>query len=83
MVERLNSTISQFLKKINKNEDWTNQLHHFIKGYRFSPHSQTKESPYYLLFKTDPRLPIEKKLKSIQIGNSKISELVNERLRKI
>ena len=63
LVERFNRTLitclSIYMKQKN---DWHVFLPYILFAYRTSPHASTKESPYYLLFGRDPKLPTAEKL---------------------
>ena len=40
-------------------KDWDKQLRYVLFAYRASVQESTKESPFYLLYGRDPRLPSE------------------------
>ena len=61
LVERFNSTLINMLSKCaEKNgKDWDKQLPYVLFAYRATLQESTKESPFYLLYGRDPRLPSE------------------------
>ena len=61
LVERFNSTLINMLSKCAKKngKDWDKQLPYVLFAYRASVQASTKESPFYLLYGRDPRLPSE------------------------
>lgn len=61
LVERFNRTLTEMLSKtVEKNgKDWDQKLPYVLFAYRSSPQSSTKESPFFLLYGRDPKLPIE------------------------
>ena len=61
LVERFNSTLINMLSKCaEKNgKDWDKQLPYVLFAYRATIQESTKESPFYLLYGRDPRLPSE------------------------
>ena len=40
-------------------KDWDTHLSAVLFGYRVSPHDTTGESPFYLLYGREPRLPVD------------------------
>lgn len=61
LVERFNRTLTDMLaKKVKKNgRDWDVQLPYVLFAYRASMQESTRESPFFLLYGRDPRLPTE------------------------
>ena len=61
LVERFNRTLLGMLSKTAKQNgnDWDNCLPFILFGYRSSPQTSTGESPSYLLYGKDPKLPTE------------------------
>lgn len=61
LVERLNRTpIGMLSKSVSKHgRDWDERLPYLLFAYRVSVHQSTKESPLFLLYERDPRLPTE------------------------
>ena len=61
LVERFNSVISQSLSmyvSANK-KDWGEFLPSILFAYRTSPQATTGDSPFYLLYGREPRLPVD------------------------
>ena len=61
LVERYNCTLLDMLSKTAKQngKDWDNCLPFILFAYRSSPQTSTGESPFYLLYGRDPKLPTE------------------------
>lgn len=61
LVERFNRTLTKMLsKKVETSgKDWDVHLPFVLFAYRASLQESTKESPFYLLYGHDPRLPTE------------------------
>lgn len=61
LVEQFNRTLTDMLaKKVKKNgRDWDVQLPYVLFAYRASMQESTRESPFFLLYGRDPRLPTE------------------------
>lgn len=61
LVERLNSTLCQTLSMfVSKNQkDWDIFTPAALFAFRTSPSESTGESPFYLLYGREPRLPME------------------------
>ena len=61
LVERfmapLNTMIVSFTSDHQK--DWDLYLQHVLFAYNTTPHTEIKETPYYLVFGRDPRLPTD------------------------
>ena len=74
LVERFNRTLTGMLsKKVeNSGKDWDAQLPYVLFAYRVSMQESTKESPFYLLYGRDPRLPTE-----LDFGVSTIRQVLN------
>ena len=63
LVEKFNSTlISMISKSSTRSDDWDERLPFLLFAYRVSAQESTKESPFYLLFGRNPRLPTESTL---------------------
>ena len=62
LVERFNRTlISMLAKTVQKQgRDWDEHLPYVLYAYRTSVQESTKESPFYLLYGRDARLPTDK-----------------------
>ena len=65
LVERLNSTLSNILKKfIDKNQkDWSRYLDYAMYAYNTSEHAATGMTPYFLLFGLHPPVLIDRWLR--------------------
>ena len=59
LTERFNRTLTDMLaKRVEKNgKDWDTHLPFVLFAYRASTQESTKESPFYLMYGRDPRLP--------------------------
>ena len=66
LVENFNRTLRAMLAKHSKQfgMDWDKHLQHLLFAYRTKPHDSTDESPFYLLYGRDARLPTESTLQS-------------------
>lgn len=61
LVERFNRTLIDMLAKTvdRRGRDWDTQLPYVLFAYRASLQESTRESPFFLLYGRDPRLPTE------------------------
>ncbi len=61
LVERFNRTLTNMLsKRVERNgKDWEAQLPFVLFAYRASLQESTRESPFFLMYGRDPRLPTE------------------------
>ena len=68
-VERFNRTIITMLSKCVKKHgrDWDAHLPYLLFAYRVSVQESTKESPFFLLYGRDPRIPTETALSIIPL----------------
>ena len=59
LVERYNRTLTGMLAKTAEKEgpEWDKRLPYVLFAYRASQQSSTRESPFYLVYGRDPRLP--------------------------
>ena len=59
LVERFNRTLKLMLAKLveNKGHDWDRLLGPVLFSYRTTPHSSTTETPFFLLYGRDAKLP--------------------------
>ena len=64
LVERFNGTLAEGLSMYvsGNQKDWDRHLPLVLFAYRVSPHASTRESPFYLLYGREPRLPIDASL---------------------
>ena len=64
LVERYNRTVTSMLAKTVAKEgaEWDDQLPYVLFAYRASQQASTQESPFYLLYGRDPRLPVPEAL---------------------
>ena len=64
MTEWFNQTLSRCLAKvINVDQsDWDSKIDTVLMGYRASWQASTKQSPYYMLYQQEMRLPIDAEL---------------------
>lgn len=60
LVERFNRTLIAMLAKTTCKEgpEWDEHLPYVLFAYRASQQTSTQESPFYLLYDRDPRLPV-------------------------
>ena len=61
LVERFNRTLTSMLAKTvqKQGRDWDEHLPYVLYAYRTSIQESTKESPFYLLYGRDARLPTD------------------------
>lgn len=61
LVENVNCTIKKMIGQHAKTfgPEWDVYLQQLLIAYRSKPHDFTGESPFYLLYGRDPRLPTE------------------------
>ena len=61
LVERFNGTLAQSLSHCvsSSQKDWDRYLNPVLFGYRISPSEVTGESPFFLLYGRQPRLPMD------------------------
>ena len=61
LVERFNRTLAHMLSMYvnSKHEDWDRYLPYVTFAYNTTPHQGTKESPFFLLYGRQARLPID------------------------
>lgn len=66
LTERFNQTLSRCLAKAvnDSQDDWDELIDTILMGYRASPQSSTKYSPYFMLFQSHMRLPIDSEIMS-------------------
>ena len=59
LVENLNKTLRAMIAKHTRDfgVEWDQYLQHLLFAYRSKPHATTGESPFYLIYGRDPRLP--------------------------
>ena len=64
LVERFNRTLITMLAKTAKKggRDWDKHLPYILFAYRASEQQSTRESPFFLLYGRDPRLPTKQAL---------------------
>ena len=61
LVERFNGTLAETLSMFvsSNQKDWDEHLPQVLFAYRVSPNATTGESPFYLLYGREPRLPMD------------------------
>ncbi|XP_068607149.1 uncharacterized protein [Brachionichthys hirsutus] len=66
--ERFNRTLHNLLRTlpVSQKHDWASCLPQVLFCYNTTPHQGTGESPYYLMFGQEPRLPVDFLLGRIQ-----------------
>lgn len=57
----VNGTLHNLLRTLpaKRKSDWTICLLQLLFCYNTTPHQSTDESPYYLMFGQDPKLPVD------------------------
>ena len=80
LTERFNRTLTDMLaKKVDKSgRDWDTHLPFVLFAYRTSVQESTKESPFYLLYGRDPRLPTTLEMGAINYEEVDIDNYKNE-----
>ena len=68
LVERFNRTLTAMLAKTLERggQDWDTHLPFVLFAYRATQQESTQESPFFLLYGRDPRLPVEEVLSPLQ-----------------
>ncbi|KAL7868535.1 hypothetical protein SRHO_G00099190 [Serrasalmus rhombeus] len=66
--ERFNRTLYNLLRTLptSRKQDWASNLPQVVFCYNTTPHQGTGESPYYLMFGQEPRLPVDFLLGQVQ-----------------
>ncbi len=66
--ERFNRTLHNLLRTLptDRKRDWASCLAHVLFCYNTTPHQATGESPFFLMFGQEPKLPIDFLLGQIQ-----------------
>ena len=77
LVERFNGTLAEGLSMyVSTNQkDWDRHIPMILFAYRVSPNATTHESPFYLLYGREPRLPIDV---ALLLPSSKLSTSIRE-----
>ena len=77
LVERFNATLCEGLSMYvsTHQNDWDRHLSLTLFAYRVAPHATTGESPFYLLYGREPRLPLDA---SLLLPDSNVSNSVAE-----
>ena len=77
LVERFNGTLAESLSMYvsTDQKDWDEHLPMILFAYRVSPNATTFESPFYLLYVREPRLPVDT---SLLLQTSHLSSSVDE-----
>lgn len=59
--ERFNRTLHNLLRAfpVSRKRDWPSCLPQVLYSYNTTPHQSTGESPFYLMFGQEPRLPVD------------------------
>ncbi|KAL7870950.1 hypothetical protein SRHO_G00084470 [Serrasalmus rhombeus] len=66
--ERFNRTLHNLLRTLptSRKQDWASHLPQVVFCYNTTPHQGTGESPYFLMFGQEPRLPVDFLLGQVQ-----------------
>ncbi len=66
--ERFNRTLHNLLRTLSpsRKRDWASCLPQVVYYYNTTPHQTTGESPYFLMFGQEPRLPVDFLLGGVQ-----------------
>uniref|UniRef100_A0A7M5UYE4 Uncharacterized protein n=1 Tax=Clytia hemisphaerica TaxID=252671 RepID=A0A7M5UYE4_9CNID len=61
LVERYNGTLARTLAQFTDafQDDWDTHINSALFAYRVTPHSTTRETPFFLLHGRDPRMPLD------------------------
>ena len=79
--ERFNRTLHNLLRTLpsSRKRDWTSCLPQVLYSYNTTPHQATGESPFFLMFGQEPRLPIDFLLARVQDPvNGDVHEWIQE-----
>lgn len=81
LVERFNGTLAQTLSMYvsTDQKNWDHHLPQALFAYRVSPSNTTGESPFYMLYGREPRLPMDVSL----LPPAKVSASTEEHLARI
>ena len=80
LTERFNQTLVRSLGKLanDDHDNWDDQIDMILMGYRASRQASTKFSPYYMLFQTQMRLPMDAEM--AQSDDEELEENIEERI---
>ncbi len=88
MCERFNRTLIGMLGTLQSNEksDWTAHISPLVHAYNSTRHDTTAQSPFFLMFGREPRLPVDlafglEQNQSSQVSKSKCAEKLRERFK--
>ena len=81
LTERFNQTLVRSLGKVvNDDQDnWDDQIDMVLMGYRASRQASTKYSPYFMLFQTQMRLPMDAEMMPVDDVED-IEDSIEERI---
>lgn len=79
LTERFKQTLSRCLSKVinDSHNDWDLKIDTVLMGYRASRQASTKQSPFYMLFQTEMRLPIDSEMLPTE-STSEITESITD-----
>ncbi|XP_044178256.1 uncharacterized protein LOC122960249 [Acropora millepora] len=76
LVERFNNTLAESISMYvsTDQKDWDNYIPSILFAYRVSPQASTGDSPFYLLYGREPRLPPDVSLLPLENVSSSVAE---------
>ncbi len=78
MIEWFNRTLEEALAKLEETYDWDKFIKPMQIFYNTSQQASTHLTPYYLMFRKDPKLPIKEVTLSKKTILNRIIELIHK-----